>query len=111
MPTDDTTDLVADQAARLNARRAELLARMTAIEADLDALPDPDAGERAIELEDDEVLEALGLGAQAELARIDAALARVAAGTYGVCAQCGAPIGAARLQALPAAPLCRDCAA
>lgn len=102
-----TTEL----ARRLQDRRAELLARMTAIEADLDAPPDPDAGERAIELEDDEVLEGLGLTAQAELRRIDAALDRIGAGTYGTCQRCGGPIGAARLQALPAAPLCRECAA
>ncbi|MCF6377077.1 TraR/DksA family transcriptional regulator [Nocardioides KLBMP 9356] len=44
------------------------------------------------------------------LAELDAALARVDAGTYGVCERCGAPIGAARLEALPAARLCIRCA-
>ncbi len=45
------------------------------------------------------------------LAEVDAALARVEAGSYGVCERCGSPIGAARLDALPAARLCIDCAA
>jgi RNA polymerase-binding transcription factor DksA len=45
------------------------------------------------------------------LAEVDAALARVEAGTYGVCEGCGSPVGDARLEALPAARLCIRCAA
>lgn len=41
-----------------------------------------------------------------ELAEIDSALQRLATGTYGLCAECGKPIGDARLEALPAARLC-----
>ena len=37
---------------------------------------------------------------------IDDALAKIDAGTYGVCEECGRPIGEARLQAMPAARLC-----
>jgi RNA polymerase-binding transcription factor DksA len=44
------------------------------------------------------------------LSEVDAAIARVAAGTYGVCEGCGAGIGAARLEALPAARTCIRCA-
>ncbi len=40
-----------------------------------------------------------------------AALERVAAGTYGWCERCGAPIGAERLQARPDARTCIGCAA
>ncbi len=40
---------------------------------------------------------------------VDAALARLDAGTYGICVSCGQPIGAARLDALPAAAHCIDC--
>ncbi len=43
------------------------------------------------------------------IAAVDAALARVDAGTYGVCATCGQPIAAARLEALPAAAHCIEC--
>jgi DnaK suppressor protein len=45
-----------------------------------------------------------------ELNRIDAALARLAAGDYGDCAQCGEPIAVKRLLNDPATPLCIDCA-
>ena len=45
------------------------------------------------------------------LADIDAALARRAAGTYGICETCGRPIGAERLAARPAARTCITCAA
>ena len=43
------------------------------------------------------------------LAAVDAALARLDAGTYGTCTTCGKPIGAERLEALPWAALCIDC--
>ena len=48
--------------------------------------------------------------AREHLAEVDAALARLAAGTYGVCASCGRPVGEARLEARPTARLCIDCA-
>ena len=44
------------------------------------------------------------------LAEIDAATARLDAGTYGICERCGQPIGEARLEALPAARMCIGCA-
>jgi len=43
------------------------------------------------------------------LAALDAALARLDAGTYGRCTSCGNPIGDERLEALPWAALCIDC--
>ena len=45
------------------------------------------------------------------LREIDAALERIARGTYGTCARCGAQISEARLAVLPQTPLCEDCAA
>lgn len=47
---------------------------------------------------------------QIALRRIEAALARHAAGEYGVCRRCDEPIAPARLDADPAAPLCIECA-
>jgi DnaK suppressor protein len=41
---------------------------------------------------------------------IEDALARFDAGTYGACESCGKPIPDARLEAMPAARLCIDCA-
>jgi DnaK suppressor protein len=43
------------------------------------------------------------------LQRIDEALLRLEAGTYGTCASCEEPIAEARLRALPFATLCRTC--
>jgi DnaK suppressor protein len=45
------------------------------------------------------------------LVRIDAALARLASGEYGVCAECAEPIALGRLRALPFAVRCLDCEA
>jgi len=43
------------------------------------------------------------------LGQIDEAMHRLEAGTYGVCANCGAEIAEARLKAVPFATLCRAC--
>jgi len=43
------------------------------------------------------------------LARIDGALLRLEAGTYGVCLACGGEIPAPRLRALPFAACCQAC--
>ena len=56
------------------------------------------------------MLEALGNQELNELKRIDAALARIADGTYGDCVKCGNPISDARLNLLPDTPLCKNCA-
>lgn len=45
------------------------------------------------------------------LARIDAALARIEAGDYGWCVQCGEAIAPKRLALDPATPTCVACAA
>jgi RNA polymerase-binding protein DksA len=42
----------------------------------------------------------------AEVRDISAAQARIAAGTYGLCIDCGEPIGRQRLQAYPSAKRC-----
>jgi DnaK suppressor protein len=53
----------------------------------------------------------LALSAQALAAvdEIDRALAKIDAGTYGVCEKCGEPIPKERLKALPYAALCVKC--
>jgi DnaK suppressor protein len=43
------------------------------------------------------------------LGKIDQAIARLEDDTYGICQECDGEIAAARLKALPFAPLCRDC--
>jgi DnaK suppressor protein len=44
-----------------------------------------------------------------ELAEVDAALGRIAAGKYGTCIACGGPLGLQRLRAIPEARFCLGC--
>jgi RNA polymerase-binding transcription factor DksA len=97
--------------AQLEARKAELESRLNEIEHTLDAPAPHDDEDRATEREEDEVLESLGASGLKEIQMIDAALGRIAEGTYGECAKCGNDIGEARLDLLPFTPFCRDCAA
>ena len=46
---------------------------------------------------------------QHELEQVNEALARMEAGTYGTCANCGKPINPARLDARPFSIYCIDC--
>jgi RNA polymerase-binding protein DksA len=46
---------------------------------------------------------------QQHLAQVEAALARLDAGTFGTCTSCGRPIAEGRLEAIPWAALCIDC--
>lgn len=54
----------------------------------------------------------IGVGASTEvqLARVERALAKLDAGTYGSCDACGGPIPPARLDALPESVVCLACA-
>lgn len=51
----------------------------------------------------------LAEGLRQRLEDLEAALARVAKGTYGRCERCGKDIAAERLEAIPAARLCISC--
>ena len=62
------------------------------------SVPDPVAQRRCADL-------------QTTIDEIDAALARIAAGTYGSCAHCGSVIPVERLQMRPFAGRCVACAA
>ena len=95
----------------LETRLAELEARLHKIETDLDETPNADFTERAAERENDEVLEELGEVGLAEIRQIRAALDRIEQGTYGECINCGDPINEKRLEVVPHASLCTDCAA
>lgn len=94
----------------LLARRAELAAKLTDIEDQLDAPMSKDWEDRSSERQGDEVLEALGQAEWNEVIRIDAALERIENGEYGACAKCGNDIADARLDLLPDTPLCVACA-
>ena len=70
-----------------------------------------DPADDADALADHERTEMLVGNAQAMLADINTALARLAAGSYGICTNCGREIDPRRLEALPWASLCIDCQA
>jgi RNA polymerase-binding transcription factor DksA len=95
---------------QIEARLKELGARMKKVDDALDEPADRDLSDQAIELEDDEVLEGIGRASLREVRLLEAALDRIANGTYGICESCGAQIATARLDVVPYAVLCRDCA-
>lgn len=96
---------------QIEARVTELTTHLQKIEEDLDQPLPAHLEDQAIDLEDDEVLERLGRANQQELRLLNDALKRIADGSYGICAKCGEDISQARLDAVPYAVLCRNCAA
>lgn len=91
-------------------KKAELLARLERITANLRRGYHADSKERAKEMEDSEVVDALGNEAREELAKISAALARFDSGDFGICVGCGSAISAKRIEAYPYADECIECA-
>ena len=97
----------------LKIKRAELDERQQRISRHTRHREEPlpaDFAEQAVELENGETLVALDQELSLELKRIDKALARIEAGGYLQCENCGEDIGEERLRALPCSVLCIDCA-
>jgi RNA polymerase-binding protein DksA len=97
---------------RLKTRFDEIQARLRAITRDLRHANQPlnaDFAEQAVELENDQVLDALDDSIRAEMEQIERAWARMDEGVYGVCEACGKPIAAKRLEAVPFATRCIAC--
>lgn len=104
---------------RLETERRQTLARLADLTDDFDAVVaasrdtnaddehDPEGATIAFERSQ---VQALVRQAREHLGEIDAALERVSAGTYGICEDCGRPIGAGRLEARPVARTCISCA-
>lgn len=90
---------------------ATLAAGLRAEEDELHAGRRSDQLDRASDLEKEGVLETLQAVENRELGEVDAALERLARGTYGGCERCSQPIGQLRLRAVPEARLCMVCAA
>jgi DnaK suppressor protein len=67
------------------------------------------APQRAMTEADLEVQETILRGAHLALNEIDAALVRMARGTYGRCTQCGTRLPVERLEILPQAAHCMPC--
>ena len=111
--TQPTVDL--NQAeAKLQELKQILLDRVRRLDKDVHHREEPlpaDFAEQAVELENREVMEALGDDARYELRQIERALQRLQQGEYESCRLCGEAIPGARLQAIPWATLCISCAA
>jgi RNA polymerase-binding protein DksA len=75
-----------------------------------DETHDQHLGDIATAMHDREVDYTLEDNSEQLIGAIDAALARIEDGSYGVCTNCGKPIGEERLEALPWADRCIDCA-
>jgi DnaK suppressor protein len=103
-------DVYAAQRARLENKKAELYARLDRVTANVRRGHDPDSKERAQELEDNEVVDALGNEARMEISKINEALRRMDNDEYGICDECGSSIDDGRLEAHPYARKCIDCA-
>ena len=105
--------------AALAAARDSAQARLAALERDFGGIVaaardagtddehDPEGATLAFERQH---VAALADAAREDLAEIEAALARLADGSYGTCQVCGARISAERLAARPAARACVGCA-
>jgi RNA polymerase-binding transcription factor DksA len=97
--------------AQLEARLRELRTRLYRVKDELEQPVSERFAEQAVEREDEEVLEDLGAAGLQEVRMIEAALDRIARGSYGICVVCGEEIGEERLNVLPHTPRCRNCAA
>ena len=100
--------------AELEARRAELTRGSATTVADRDPVALDQQSVGRLSRMDAIQQQAMALEAerrrQGNLRRIEAALERIAAGTYGECTACGEPIGPKRLDLDPAVPTCIACA-
>ena len=106
MPTGTYDDL----RKQLESKKDELSARLQRITANVRRGYEADSKERAQQMEDSEVVDALGNEARAEIAKITAALSRIDSGKFGICVECGGAIDQNRLAAYPYADECIDCA-
>ena len=114
-----SAEFLEEQVRALESERATYLRQAESLQAEADSLTedrepgdvqfDEESGEGdtlAVERERD-----LALSAQARAAieMIDVAVAKIEAGTYGLCDKCGKQIPEERLEALPYAALCVTC--
>jgi DnaK suppressor protein len=118
-PRGDRKAFLANQRQLLLDERANYIRSADVLKAQADSLAlehepgdvqfDEEGGEGGTSNVDRELDLVLSAQARAAATEIDRALAKIQAGTYGDCEQCGQPIPDARLQALPQAALCVAC--
>lgn len=98
-------DMQAALLAQLSEQRGGLVSR---VEVAAEHFGKPEDSQAQVNTERDTEF-AIGEHETASLAAIDAALARIAQGSYGQCTDCGVDIPAARLRAAPQALRCISC--
>jgi len=99
--------------AKLQNLRDELTRRIVAIDADIHHKKEPvekDFAEQVTQRENDEVLNIIDEETQQTVRLIDIAISHIEQGNYGICSVCGGNIPESRLEALPYATKCVDCA-
>lgn len=101
---------LAELQGELRHKKAELEKRLERINQNHRRPLETDSKERAMQLENQEVVDALGNEARVEIAQISTALKKFSEGSFGICAECGDPIAQKRLSACPEAEKCIDCA-
>jgi DnaK suppressor protein len=68
-----------------------------------------DIGDEAANIYNKQILLSLTESERVRLQEMDEALDRIKAGTYGICEECGEPIGLKRLEVRPVAKYCVPC--
>lgn len=108
-----------DARGQLEADRAAAEGRLAALRRDFSGMVDASRDSNADDEHDPEgstiaferqQVDTLVRQNQQHLVEVEAALARLDAGEYGVCERCGEPIPDARLEARPTARTCVGCA-
>jgi len=68
-----------------------------------------DIADEAANIYNKQILLSLNESERARLQEVDEALDRIGSGTYGICEECGEPIGMKRLEVRPVAKYCVPC--
>ena len=95
---------------QLEAKKAEVEKRLSGASRDLEKQYSQDFAEQATERENDDVLRSIRIEAEAELRQIKLALKQIEADQYGICDVCGDEINPKRLEIMPYATRCANCA-
>lgn len=95
---------------RLEAELAETMEELERLEKKVQVEVEYGLGEGDPSIYEREINMALRRRTRRKVKSLQEALTRFEEGTYGICERCGRPIGAQRLEALPEARLCIDCA-
>lgn len=100
-------------ARELRQKRVDLLEEVAENEEDLDAIQELREIEMEEQARDESTAKFLSRMSERKIAlveEIDVALTRIEKGDYGFCEECGEKIAWERMQALPLARMCIDCA-